>query len=190
MKLAAGLLRPDEGEMRWNGLPVGIQSRREVAYMATEPYFYHWMSVRDVSRYYEDFFEDYDPARFDALLKRMELTEKQKVKNLSSGMTAKLKAAVTLARRAKAYLLDEPFNGIDLLAREEIANMVREAAGPETILVLSSHLVEEMETLVDRAVYVSEGRLIEVADLAEMRERTGLSMADRYRQIYGRREEA
>ena len=189
MKLATGLLKPAEGEMLWNGAPVGVESRREIAYMSTEPYFYSWMSIRQVGKYYQDFFRDYDPARFDALLARMELDPALKVKNLSSGMMAKLKVAVTLSRRARVWLLDEPFNGIDLIARDAIAQSIIESAGEDRIIVLSSHLVEEMEAIADWAVFIRKGVLVESCDLEEMRQRTGQSMADRYRSIYGAEKE-
>ena len=190
MKLATGLLKPTGGGMFWNGEPVGVDSRREIAYMSTEPYFYTWMSIRDVGKYYQDFFADYDPARFSELLTRMELDPALKVKALSSGMMAKLKVAVTLARQAKVLLLDEPFNGIDLIARDAIAKTIIESAGEDRIIALSSHLVEEMEAVTDRAVFIRRGVLVESCDLEEMRQRTGLSMADRYREIYGAQKEA
>ena len=188
MKLATGLLKPASGEILWNGAPVGIESRREIAYMYTEPYFYTWMTVRDVGKYYDDFFEDFDPARYADLLSRMELTPELKTRNLSSGMMAKLKIAVTLARRAKVYLLDEPFNGIDLIARDEIARTIIETAGKEAILVLSSHLIEELEALADHAIFFREGKLILDCDLEEMRSDSGESMAERYRALYARKE--
>jgi len=188
MKLATGLLKPASGEILWNGAPVGIESRREIAYMSTEPYFYTWMTVQDVGKYYDDFFEDFDPARYADLLSRMELTPELKTRNLSSGMMAKLKIAVTLARRAKVYLLDEPFNGIDLIARDEIARTIIETAGKEAILVLSSHLIEELEALADHAIFFREGKLILDCDLEEMRSDSGESMAERYRALYARKE--
>ncbi len=185
MKMAAGLIKPTSGEVLFNGTPVNIESRKHVAYMSTEPYFYSWMSVRDVGKYYGDFFEDFSMERYRSLLKRMQLTEDLKTKNLSSGMMAKLKIAVTMARDAAVYMLDEPFNGIDLLARDEIRSCILECASEVKLLLLSSHLVEEMEAIADRAVYLSEGRLVENTDLETMRDERGLSMADRYRQIYG-----
>ena len=185
MKLAMGLLKPAGGEMLWNGNPVGRESRREIAYMATEPYFYNYMSVAQVGKYYRDFFEDYDPARFEELLRRMDLQPDLKIRNLSSGMMAKLKIAVTLARRAKVFLLDEPFNGIDLLARDEIVRTILEAADDDTILALSSHLVEEMESIVDTAVFIRDGKLVEKISLEDLRERDGMSMTDKYRAVYG-----
>lgn len=185
MKMAAGLIKPTSGEVFFAGSPVGVASRREVAYMSTEPYFYAWMTIEDAGKYYQDFFEDFSMERFLNMLHSMDLNEKDKIRTLSSGMVAKMKIALTLARDAKVYMLDEPFNGIDLLARDEIRSAVLEAAVPGKLLLLSSHLVEEMEAIADRAVFIRNGRLVECRDLEEMRETDGVSMADRYREIFG-----
>ena len=185
MKMAAGLVKPTSGTVLFNGTPVGIESRKDVAYMSTEPYFYDWMNIEDAGKYYQDFFEDFSMERFLRMLHDMGLNEKDKIRTLSSGMVAKMKIALTLARDAKVYMLDEPFNGIDLLARDEIRPAILSAAVPEKLLLLSSHLVEEMEAIADRAVFISNGHLVEVRDLEEMREVDGVSMADRYRAIFG-----
>ncbi len=184
MKMAAGLVKPTSGEMLFKGEPVGIASRERIAYMSTEPYFYAWMSIRDAGLYYADFFRDFSYDRFAELLKRMELTDDLKTRTLSSGMMAKMKIAITLARDAEVYMLDEPFNGIDLMARDEIRESIIEHASPDKVLLLSSHLVEEMEAIADQAVYMREGHLVEIDDLEELRQSQGVSMADRYREIY------
>ena len=146
------------------------------------------MTVRDVGKYYQDFFEDFSYERYQKLLGHMELTEELKTKSLSSGMMAKLKIAVTMARDAQVYMLDEPFNGIDLLARDEIRASIVSCAREDKLLLLSSHLVEEMEAIADRAVFIKDGKLVECVDLEDMRTQLGVSMADRYRQIYGHTE--
>ena len=185
MKMAAGLVKPTSGEVFFNGTPVGLESRRDVAYMSTEPYFYDWMTIESAGKYYNDFFEDFSMENFLSMLHDMDLNEKDKIRTLSSGMVAKMKIALTLARDAKVYMLDEPFNGIDLLARDEIRAAILKAATSEKLLLLSSHLVEEMEAIADMAVFIRKGVLIEVRDLEEMREVDGVSMADRYRSIFG-----
>ena len=190
MKMAAGLCKPTAGQAFFDGQPVGIESRKYVAYMSTEPYFYPWMTVKDVGKYYQDFFEDFSYGRYALLLERMELKEEMKTPALSSGMMAKLKIAVTMARDARVYMLDEPFNGIDLLARDEIRACILDHADENKVLLLSSHLVEEMEAIADRAVFIKEGKLVECVDLEDMRQERGLSMADRYREIYGHSEGA
>ena len=172
MKMAAGLIKPTSGEMYYNGRPLDVDSRREIAYMSTEPYFYNWMSAADVGKKYRK------------LLEFMELTEDMKTKSLSSGMMAKLKIAVTLARDAKVIMLDEPLNGIDLLARDRIMKSIVETAGPDRVLLISSHLVEELETVADYAVFIKQSHLIEVRGLEELRASEGISVADKYRQIY------
>ena len=188
MKMAAGLIKPTSGEVLFRGKPVDIESRKYVAYMSTEPYFYSWMSVQDVGRYYRDFFADFSMERYEDLLRQMELTGDLKTRSLSSGMMAKLKIAVTMARDASVYMLDEPFNGIDLLARDDIRRCILESVTESKLLLLSSHLVEEMEAIADKALFIKNGVLVEQADLEEMRMEKGVSMAERYREIYGHAE--
>ena len=189
MKMAAGLVKPTSGQVLYNGVPVSIESRKSIAYMSTEPYFYSWMKIADAGKYYADFFEDFSLDVYNSLLHRMGLKPEQKISTLSSGMTAKMKIAVTMARDAKVWMLDEPFNGIDLLARDEIRRCILEHCAPDKLLLVSSHLVEEMETMTDRAVFIRSGKLIEVRELDEMREQDGVSAADRYREIFGHTEE-
>ena len=185
MKMAVGLVKPTDGGFYYKGQPIGVESRKEIAYMSTEPYFYSWMTAADVGNYYADFFEDFSRERYAELLKRMDLSPELKAKSLSSGMMAKLKIAVTMARSARVYLLDEPLNGIDLLARDEIMNSVLEAAGPEVALVISSHLVDELEKIVDTAFFMKQSRLVETCEAEELRMLQGKSMVDKYREIYG-----
>lgn len=190
MKMAVGLVKPSSGGFLYNGEPVGPKSRREVAYMSTEPYFYNWMTIKDVGQYYNDFFEDFSMENYERLIGRMELSPEMKTKSLSSGMMAKLKIAVTMARKAKVYLLDEPLNGIDLLARDEIIRSVLESAGEDTTLVISSHLVDELEKVVDCAIFMKESHLVEMVGVEELREERGKSVVDLYREIYGHGGEA
>ena len=190
MKMAAGLVKPSMGGMLYQGTPVGKESKKEIAYMSTEPYFYNWMSVADVGKYYRDFFEDFSMERYQQMLERMELTEDMKAKKLSSGMMAKLKIAVTMARSAKIYLLDEPLNGIDLLARDQIMTSILEATDKDVTLVVSSHLVDELERVVDAAIFMKEGQLVEQCMVEDLRMNRNKSVVDLYREIYGHGGEA
>ena len=185
MKMVAGLVKPSMGEILYQGSPIGKESKKEIAYMSTEPYFYSWMSVGDVGKYYEDFFEDFSMEKYHQMLERMELTEDMKAKKLSSGMMAKLKIAVTMARKAKVYLLDEPLNGIDLLARDQIMTSILEAMEKDVTLVVSSHLVDELERVADAALFMKEGRLVEQCMVEDLRMNRNKSVVDLYREIYG-----
>mgnify|MGYP004516371443 FL=1 len=185
MKMAAGLVKPTSGEILYQGNTVGVQSKREIAYMSTEPYFYSWMTVADVGKYYEDFFQDFSMEKYNEMISRMELTGDMKAKKLSSGMMAKLKIAVTMSREAKIYLLDEPLNGIDILAREQIMKSILEAIAPDVTLVISSHLVDELERVADAAIFMKDGQLAEQCMIEELRIHRHKSVVDLYREIYG-----
>ena len=153
--------------------------------MSTEPFFYDYMTVGDVGKYYQDFFDDFSMEKYDDLLEKMSLEKKLKVKSLSSGMLAKLKVAVTMARNAKIYMLDEPLNGIDLLARDSVMNMILTSAGEDNTLIISSHLVEELESVVDKAIFIKEAHFAGMVDVEELRTVEGISLADKYRQVIG-----
>ena len=184
MKMVAGLIKPTSGEIRYQGNPIGLDTRREIAYMSTEPYFYDWMTVAGVGKYYQDFFDDFSMDRYNLMIQNMDLTGNLKVKSLSSGMMAKLKVAVTMARNARIYLLDEPLNGIDLLARDSVMNMILQAASNDKILIISSHLVEELETVVDKAIFVKDSHLAGIYDVESLRTYDNISLADKYREVF------
>ena len=121
--------------------------------------------------------------QYKKLIVDMELDFKDKVTKLSSGMMAKVKLAATLARKAKLYLLDEPLNGIDLIAREKIVTAILNAANEESTIVLSSHLVDELESVVDSVIFIKNGKNVLPGDAESIREECGKSIVDLYKEI-------
>jgi len=185
MKLAAGLARPTSGEVRFDGEPIGASSKARVAYMPTENYFYNYMTVRDAGRYYADFFRDFSPERFRRMLTEMELDEADRIRQLSSGMAAKLRLALILSRSAELMMFDEPLNGVDILTRQQVIDAIIAARrqNPERALLISTHLVDELEDVVDDCVFLKDGRLVCAGDKAEVCE--GRTLKERYIEIYG-----
>lgn len=184
MKIIAGLVKPTGGTVNYKGNPIGVESKKKVAYMSTEPFFYNYMTVEDVGKYYKDFFEDFDSRRYEELIGRMELGMKDKAKNLSSGLAAKLKIAATLARKAELYMLDEPLNGIDIIARERILTTILEVAREDATILLSSHLVDELEKIIDSAVFIKSGSVVLNGEAEELRSAHGKSIVELYKEIY------
>lgn len=184
MKMVAGLIKPTMGSIQFQGQPIGVESKGKIAYMSTEPFFYDYMTVEDVGKYYTDFFDDFDQTRFEELVKRMDLNMKDKAKVLSSGLAAKLKIAATLARKAELYMLDEPLNGIDIIAREHIITTILEAASENTAIVLSSHLVDELEKIIDNAIFIKNGSVVLCGDAEEIRQERSKSIVELYKEIY------
>ena len=184
MKMVAGLVKPTSGELYYNGKKIGVESKGSVAYMSTEPFFYSYMTVKHVGKYYADFFEDFSMVRYEELIARMDLKMTDKAKELSSGLAAKLKIAATLARDAQLYMLDEPLNGIDIIARESVIQTIVEAAEEGKTIVISSHLVDELEPIVDSVVFMKQGGVILSGDAEEIRTERGKSIVDLYKEVY------
>ena len=184
MKAAAGLVKINGGTLTYKGQPIGTESKKHIAYMSTEPFYYDYMRIRDVKAFHKDFFADFDADLFDRLLTFMELTPDLKVRALSSGMAAKLKIAVTLSRRAEVIMLDEPLNGIDLIGRDQIIHTIIQATGNGATFIISSHLFDELEPIVDNVVMMKGGKVILEGELEAIRAEHGKSISDLYREIY------
>ena len=141
------------------------------------------MRVSDVEQYYADFFPDFDQERFSGLVQKLGFGDNPKAKELSSGSGAKLRIAAALSRRAELYLLDEPMGSIDYKAREEIISLILETADETNTFVISTHLLDEVESFADRALFLKAGRLIRDVKPEEERENTGKSIVELYREI-------
>ena len=180
MKMMAGLAKPSQGEIFYNGHPLNYMDKNEIAYMATESFYYDYMKVSDVEKYYADFFQDFNPQKFKELIARFGLDGQMEARNLSSGMNAKLRIAATLARDAKLCMLDEPLNGVDYKAREDIISIIVEEADENRTFVISTHLIEEVESFVEKAIFIKNGELIKLVDLEQERAAGGRSLAEIY----------
>ena len=185
MKIAAGLVKPNSGRIAFCGYPIGVESKKRVAYMSTEPFFYQFMTINDVGKYYEDFFEDFDNNKYDDLLERMELDKKTNVKTLSSGLAAKLKIAATLARKSELYMLDEPLNGVDILSRDVIINLITRSCGENKSIVVSTHLVSEIEKILDSLIFLKDGTIALAGDAEELRMSRCTSVEGIYKEVFG-----
>ncbi len=185
MKMAAGLVKPTKGRCFYGEHEIGPYSKSKIAYMSTEPFYYEYMRIKDVAKYYSDFFDDFDNDKFNDLLNFMDLAPSAKVKSLSSGMAAKLKISATLARNAELVMLDEPLNGIDLLGRDQIIKAVIKATNPDSTFIISSHLFDELESIVDNVVMIKKGSVVLEGELEQIRMQYEKSITDLYREIYG-----
>ena len=184
MKMIAGLTKQTAGTILYEGVPIGVESKKHIAYMPTESYFYSYMNCIDIGKYYQDFFEDFSMKKYLDLLESMELAGKTKASKMSSGMLAKLKIAVTLARDSRLIMLDEPLNGIDIIARDKIIDIITANVDGHRSFILSSHLVDELEKIIDYAVFVKNGTIVKQGEASALRDEYGKSIVDIYKSIY------
>ena len=183
MKLIAGLTSPSAGEIALDGVPIGTATKRRVAYMPTENYFYSYMTARDAGKYYADFFSDFDFSAYEARVERGQLPMDARIRTLSSGMSAKLRLALALSRNADVMMFDEPINGVDMLTRDWVIDEIAARRDAGRILLISTHLVEQAEAIANRGLFLSHGELVRAGTLDELRgERT---LEELYREVYG-----
>ena len=186
MKMVVELIKPTEGKIYLDGEEVSDKTRARITYMPTENYFYNYMRIKDIASFYKDFYNDFDEDRMYGLLDRMELHFDGKVRNMSTGMLAKLKVAVAMARNSRVILLDEPLNGIDIIAREQVMNTITGYNNEDKIIIVSSHLVDELEHAAGGAVFIKDGRVVMAGNTEDIRSyNDNKSLVDLYKEIYG-----
>ena len=183
MKMMTGFIKPTQGEVVFDGAPWNYRAKNQVAYMSTEPFYYDFMNIGMVGKYYSDFFEEIDKKKLHDLNAKVGLSEEMKMREISTGMMAKLKVIATLSRKAMLYMLDEPLNGIDLKAREEIIDVILTTVSEKNAVIISTHLIEEIESFIDHAIFMKDGSVIYECDVEEERMRSGRSAADLYREL-------
>ena len=172
MKMVAGLIKPTSGELQFEGKNIGVYSKAHIAYMPTEAYFYPYMTCKDIGHYYHDFFDDFDIEKFFLILRNMDLNLNQKASKMSSGMMAKLKIAVTISRNSRLIMLDEPLNTIT------------KNFAPNKSFLISSHLVDELEQVIDYAIFIKRGHVELMGPADELRRANNKSIVDLYKEIY------
>lgn len=184
MKLAAGLLRPTSGEILIDGQKPGLYTKSIISYLPDRDYLFKWMKIKDAIDYYNDFFMDFDRQKAISLMEFMKLDLESKVTSLSKGMGEKLALSLTIARKAKLYILDEPLAGVDPTAREKIIETIIDNFREDSTMLISTHQVSIMERLFDDVLFLSEGEIILKGSAEELRNERGLSIDEIFREVF------
>ncbi len=184
MRILAGLLHKTSGEIIHDGSLKGKVLKQKVAYMPTESHLYPWMTVHEVIKFYDDFFEYYDKEMVYDAIKMLDIDVKATIKTLSTGQRGRLKVALTIARTAEVYLIDEPLNGIDPISRDMILDMLASSVTKDKCFVISSHLVHEFERIVDEVIFIKKGELELQGNVKRLKEEKQMSIHELYKEVY------
>jgi ABC-2 type transport system ATP-binding protein len=182
LRLVAGLAKGYTGTITVEESPLTEQTKAIVSYLVNPLEFPGYLTIAQYLTFYERFYVDYSKSKAQDLLTFMELSPTMKLRSLSKGQNEKLALVATLARNAKIYLLDEPLGGVDLLAREKIIQSLVRFFSEESLLVITTHQMSEIEQLVDTVVIIKDQTIMQ-EDLEEIREKKGLSLQNYYRQV-------
>jgi len=140
--------------------------------------------VKDVVKFYIDIYPDFSFEKYQAMAKFLEIPCDDKLVNLSTGTGEKLEIALTLARQVPLYLLDEPLNGVDIMARKKIIKSIIQWKGDDSTIIVSSHYVKEISSLLDDVVILKDQTVYQVSPVEDIQAKYHLGIEDYYEKVY------
>ena len=173
IKLINGLLTPTEGTVLVDGQAPGTYTHSIISYLPDRPYLSDWMRVSDLLAFFSDFYKDFDQVKADEMLKDLKIGPGQRLKVLSKGTKEKVQLILTMSRKAQLYVLDEPIAGVDPAARDYILGTILSNYSEEASVLLSTHLIADIERVLDEVVFIREGVMVLHKDVDAIREETG-----------------
>lgn len=184
IKLLNGLIQPSSGELRINGKLPGIETKARVSYLPDRSYFADWMSVRDIFDIFENFYDDFNRQKAVEMCSLLGVDEKDRIKSMSKGTKEKVQIAVVMCREADLYLLDEPIAGVDPVAREYILNTIINNYKDDGTIILSTHLITDIERILDEVIFIRKGEIIRQASVDDLKEQEKMSIDELFRKDF------
>lgn len=184
LKILAGMMQDYSGDVRIDGLLPGPTSKARVSYLPDAEFLPARARAEDFIRYYQDFFADFDADKARRLLAGFGLSPSLRLKEVSKGMGEKVQIALTMARRASLYLLDEPISGVDPLARDALLSAIVADLPEDAIVLISTHLLHDLEAVLDSVVMMRHGRVLQAGDLDDLRAERGLGLDALFKETY------
>lgn len=184
IKILNGLLTPNSGEARINGMKPGVETKKVVAYLPDRNALPGYMTSKQLIAMYKDFFEDFDVSRAEGMLGELGVDINQEMSKMSKGTKEKLQLCLVMARRADVYLLDEPIGGVDPATRDYILKTIISNYNEDAVVIISTHLISDIESVLDDVIFLKEGRVVlhEPADM--IREEKGESVDKLFREVF------
>jgi len=175
IRMLLGLARPSSGDGRVLGEAISddaasVKIRRRTGYVGEDKRLYGYMTVAQILSFVRRVYPGWNHDREHALLKRFELPLDRKCKKLSKGMRTKLALVLALSRGADLLIFDEPSEGLDPEAAEQLLEAVVQAAAEGVTVFFSTHQIAEVERVADRVFIMNRGRLVFESALEEIRE--------------------
>lgn len=184
LKISAGLLQATTGQVLIDGQEPGPYTKAVTAFLPDRMALPTEYRVQDAVAFYRDFFSDFDTAKVHAMLADLKLEPGQRIGAMSKGTQEKLQLCLTMGRQARLYLLDEPLGGVDPAAREYILRTILCNYNEDAAVVISTHLIEDVETALDEVLLLKDGALLANQNVDELREESGKSLDEYFREAF------
>ncbi len=184
IKLINGLLVPTSGKLLINGNEPGIETKKVVSYLPERTYLPDWMRITDTIDFFQDFYADFDKKKAFDMLDRLHLDPSKRMKSLSKGTKEKVQLILVMSRKADLYCLDEPIGGVDPAARDYILNTIISNYNENATVLISTHLISDIETVLDEVVFIKEGKLTLHSSVDDIRSKEGKSVDTLFREVF------
>ena len=183
IKSIVGLINDYEGDILIEGKKPGVESKKAIAYLPEKNYLPAWMTPKSAIKYMSDFYDNFNKDKAYEMLRAFDLPEKQKIKTMSKGMQEKVQLLLVMSREAKLYILDEPLGGVDPVARDFIMETIMKNRFANSSILLSTHLIYDIEGILDRVLMIKGGNLEVDTDVKNVIDHQ-LTVEDLFKEVF------
>lgn len=172
IKTLTGIYRPDSGEVKIKGETVfeNKNVKKIIGYVADENNFYNNFNIKDLKKFYNLTYENFNTDFFNTLNATYKLPEKVTVKKFSKGMKMRLSIMLNMSTMPEVLILDEPTSGLDPIAKRQLINMLLEdVAERNTTIFISSHNLDQLERICDSIAVINDGEIKYVNSIEDMK---------------------
>ena len=184
IKLCCGLIKPTAGDILICGMPIGVETKKVVSYLPDRNFIPDDMKVNEMLRFFQDFYSNFNVAKAQDMMNRLEINPAAKFKTMSKGTKEKVQLCLVMSREADVYLLDEPIAGVDPAARDYILNTIISNYNERAAVVISTHLIADIEPVLDDVVMIQNGMLRLHKSVDAIHNETGKSVDQLFREVY------
>lgn len=184
IKLINDLLTPSKGEILVNGKKIGIESKKIISYLPERTYLDKNMTVDEVIKYFEDFYDNFDAKKARKLLEDLKLNTNDKLSKMSKGMQEKVQLVLVMSRNADLYILDEPLGGVDPATRDYILDTILNNFNENASVIISTHLIADIERILDEVIFIDDGKIVLTSSADNLRTKESSSIDDIFRRMF------
>ncbi|MCI8941010.1 MAG: ABC transporter ATP-binding protein [Dorea sp.] len=184
LKLINDLLVPTEGTIHIDGNPPGKETKKIVSYLPERTYLTPSWKVSDLISYFEDFYEDFRRDRAEQMMEALGIGLHARLRTLSKGTREKVQLVMVMSRKAQLYILDEPIGGVDPAARDYILNTILTNYDENATILISTHLISDIENILDRVIFLQNGQVVLNASVDEVRMQQKKSVDMLFREVF------
>lgn len=184
IKLINDVLIPTKGEILINGMAPGVETKKIISYLPERTYLDEMMKVNEIIAYFSDFYDNFSSERAYQMLSDLQIDTNVRLRTLSKGTKEKVQLILVMSRDADLYILDEPIGGVDPAARDYILNTILNNYNENAALLISTHLIRDIENILDRVLFIKQGQLVLNAAVDEIRTEQGKSVDALFREVF------